>query len=48
VAQKSRPKLQSIVLCPFLHQILTNFHNFFTSTFCRKFTIEWLLNTITP
>ena len=48
VAQKSRPKLQTVVLCPYLHQILTDFQNFFTSTFGGKFTIEWLLNTTTP
>jgi len=48
VAQKSRPKLQTIVLCPYLHQILADFQFFFTSTFCGKFTIEWLLNITTP
>ena len=37
-------KRETLDFCPYLRQIWTDFHNYFTSTFSMKFAIKWLSN----
>jgi len=33
-----------LYFCPYLHQLLNDFQNYFTSTVCKQFAIMWLLH----